>query len=65
MLDKILTDNNLGTDVALSTFLGISPPVISKIRHCRAGVGASLIIRIHEVTAMPVREIKGLCEVVQ
>jgi hypothetical protein len=40
--------------------LEVAPPVISKIRHHRLPVGASLLIRMHEVTGMSIRDLRDL-----
>lgn len=45
---------------ALAAFLGIKPPMISKVRHARTMVSAELMITIHEKTGMPIAEIKRL-----
>lgn len=47
-------------DAALSRALEVAPPMISKIRHFRMPVGASLLIRMHEVTDMPMRKLQDL-----
>jgi len=36
----------------------VAPPVISKIRHGRLPIGASLLIRMHEVFDVSIRELK-------
>ena len=36
------------------------PPVISKIRHHRLPVGASLLIRMHEISGMSIRDLRDL-----
>jgi hypothetical protein len=51
---------NLKNDAALSRALEVAPPVISKIRHRRLPVGASMLIRMHEVSTMSVRELRDL-----
>ena len=38
----------------------VAPPVISKIRHRTLPVGASLLIRMHEVTQMSIRDLRDL-----
>ena len=38
----------------------VAPPVISKIRHGRLPVGASLLIRMHEETGMNIGELRDL-----
>jgi hypothetical protein len=40
--------------------LEVAPPVISKIRHRRLPVGASLLIRMHEVSDLSIRELRIL-----
>lgn len=47
-------------DAALSRALEVAPPVISKIRHGRLPIGASLLIRMYEVTDIAIRELKAI-----
>lgn len=60
LMDHLLKKLNLKNDAALSRALEVAPPVISKIRHHRLPVGASLLIRMHEKTNMPIRELRDL-----
>src|SRR3954453_19812872 len=60
LLDFLLEKMNLKNDAALSRKLEVAPPVISKIRHRRLPVGGSMLIRMHEVTTMSVRELRDL-----
>ena len=60
LLDTLLEKMNLKNDAALSRMLEVAPPVISKIRHRRLPVGASLLIRMHETTGMSIRELRDL-----
>ena len=50
----------LKNDAALSRMLEVAPPVISNIRHHRLPVGASILIRMHEVTGMSIRDLRDL-----
>lgn len=50
----------LRNDAALSRALEVSPPVISKIRHKRSPLGASVLIRMHEVSGLSIRELHEL-----
>ena len=59
-LDILLGKMQLKNDAALSRMLEVAPPVISKIRHHRLPVGASLLIRMHEVTGMSIRDLRDL-----
>ena len=60
LLDTLQATLKLKNDAALSRTLGLSPPVISKIRHRQIPVGASVLIRIHEVTHLSIAVLRGL-----
>ncbi|RJG04041.1 hypothetical protein [Noviherbaspirillum sedimenti] len=60
LLDSLLEKLHLKNDAALSRALEVAPPVISKIRHRRLPVGASLLIRMHEVSDLSIRELRSL-----
>ena len=60
LLDTLRERMQLKNDAALSRLLEVAPPVISKIRHRALPVGASLLIRMHEVTQMSIRELRAL-----
>lgn len=60
LLDTLIRYLNLKNDAALSRVLEVAPPVISKIRHNRLPVGASLLIRMHEVTDLSIKELRRL-----
>jgi hypothetical protein len=60
LLDTMLEKLQLKNDAALSRVLEVAPPVISKIRHRRLPVGASLLIRMHEVSDLSVAELREL-----
>lgn len=62
LLDHLITQLGLKNDAALARELDMAAPVISKIRHGRLPIGASFLISAHEVTGLPVyqlREIMG------
>lgn len=59
-LDTLLGKLNLKNDAALSRMLEVAPPVISKIRHHRLPIGASLLIRMHEVSDISIRDLRDL-----
>jgi hypothetical protein len=60
LLDQLLNQLELKNDAALSRALEVGPPVISKIRHQRLPIGASLLIRMHEVSDMSIRDLRYL-----
>src|SRR5947209_19343689 len=60
LLDSLIEKLHLKNDAALSRALEVAPPVISKIRHRRLPVGASLLIRMHEVSDLSIRDLRTL-----
>ena len=60
LLGALIEKLHLKNDAALSRALEVAPPVISKIRHRRLPVGASLLIRMHEETELSIRELRAL-----
>lgn len=64
LLDAIIAMLSIKNDAALSRALEVAPPVLSKIRHHKQVIGASLLIRIHEVSDLSIREIKALAGMV-
>ena len=60
LLDSLIERLNLKNDAALSRALEVAPPVISKIRHRRLPVGASLLIRMHEVSDLSIKDLRVL-----
>jgi hypothetical protein len=60
LLDTLIDNLLLKNDAALCRALEVSPPVLSKIRHRKLPVGASLLIRMHEVTGLNIRDLRFL-----
>lgn len=60
LLDDLIVKLNLKNDAALSVALEVTPPVISKLRSNRLPVGPSMVLKIHEVSGLPVKEIKEM-----
>ena len=60
LLNTLIKQLKLKNDAALSRTLEVAPPVISKIRHRRLPVGASLLIRMHEASGMSIRALRDL-----
>lgn len=60
ILNHILAVAKLKNDAALARLLDVAPPVISKIRAQKLPFGPTLIIKAHEMTGMPVAEIKSV-----
>jgi plasmid maintenance system antidote protein VapI len=60
LLDEIIRKLDLKNDAALSRVLEVAPPVISKIRHNTLPIGATILIRMHEVTHFSIRELREM-----
>lgn len=60
LLDHIMAKFHLKNDAALANFLQIKPPIISKIRNRHYGMSADLLIRIHDLTDIPVRALRNI-----
>ena len=60
LLDKLVEMLGLSTDRALATLLEVEPPVLSKIRHRKLSVGATLLLRMHDASALSIRALRDL-----
>lgn len=60
LLDAFIKKFALKNDVALARHLEVAPPVISKIRHRSSPIGASLLIRMHDISGLTIAELRDL-----
>jgi plasmid maintenance system antidote protein VapI len=60
LLDALIEKLNLKNDAALSRLLEVAPPVISKLRHGALPIGPTMLIRMHEVSDLGIREMRAL-----
>lgn len=60
VLDAVIQKLKLKNDAALSRVLEVAPPVISKIRHQVLPIGATILLRMHEVSDFSIRELRSL-----
>lgn len=60
LLDSVIALRRLKNDAELSKLLMLAPSNISKIRHRRARLSATVILRMHEVFDIPIAELKRL-----
>lgn len=61
-LDTLIEELGLKNDAALARALEVLPPVISKLRHRKLPIGATMLLRAHELTGSHVREIRKWAE---
>jgi hypothetical protein len=62
LLDTLIERMNLKNDAELCRVLEVQPPIISKIRHRKLNVGATILLRMHEKSNIPIRELKELTD---
>jgi plasmid maintenance system antidote protein VapI len=60
LLDALAERLGAKNDAALSRSLEVAPPVLSKIRHGRLPVGATILLRMHEASGIGIRELRDL-----
>ena len=60
LLDTLIEKLKLKNDAELCRVLEVQPPIISKIRHRKLNVGATILLRMHEKSNIPIRELKEL-----
>ena len=60
LLDTLRNRLHLKNDKALAARLDTSAAVISKIRHRILPVGATLLIRMHEISEISIKELRAL-----
>jgi hypothetical protein len=60
LLDTLIERLHLKNDAELCRVLEVQPPIISKIRHRKLNVGATILLRMHEKSNIPIRELKDL-----
>jgi len=60
LFDTLIKRMHLKNDAALSRVLDVAPPVISKIRHHRLPIGASLMISMHEASGLNIKDLRAL-----
>ncbi|MEN3276024.1 MAG: hypothetical protein V7631_1814 [Massilia sp.] len=60
VLDAVISKLQLKNDAALSRALEVAPPVISKIRHNTLPIGATILLRMHEISDLSIRELRSL-----
>jgi plasmid maintenance system antidote protein VapI len=60
LLKTLLERLGLKSNVALCRVLDITPPLINKIRRGKSEVSAPLLIRMHDISGMSIKELRQL-----
>lgn len=61
LIDTIKARLQLRNDAALSRYLEVGAPLISKMRSRRCGLSAGFLIRAHEACGLEIGEMRRLC----
>lgn len=59
LFDVAIARCKLKNDAALAAELEVAPSIVSKIRHHALPVGPSMVIRVHDITGMPIDSIRA------
>lgn len=59
LIDAMIDKHDLKNDAALARLLKVAPPVISKIRHNGLPVGATFILKCHEIAGLSVENVRS------
>ena len=60
LLDHVKRKLGYRSDAKLSFSLAVAPPVISKIRKRKLPVGHMILIRLHEITGISIKDLRAL-----
>ena len=60
LLEYLKSIMSLPTDAALAAQLGVQRAVLSRIRNRKTDFGAALLLRIHEMTDIPIKELRRI-----
>jgi hypothetical protein len=60
LLDALIAKLSLKNDSALAKTLKVAPPVLSKLRHGKLPVGATILCKASEATDLNVRQLREL-----
>ena len=58
LLDRLCTAVGARSYSALGRVIDVSPSVLSKVRHRRLAISGEILLRMHEKTGIPIRELR-------
>lgn len=59
-LDGLIARLGVRSSSALARMVGLSPSVISKVRHQRLAISGEILLQIHDATDIPIRELRRM-----
>jgi len=64
LLDEVMKRIGARSDAHLARMTKIAAPVISHVRHKRLVIGDSILLKLHDATGLPARELRALMGIV-
>lgn len=61
LLDSIKQHYGLSSDRELADFLDLTGPQISRIRNSGSALTAVVVLKIHEISGLPMSQLKDMC----
>jgi plasmid maintenance system antidote protein VapI len=61
LLDSIKQQYGLSSDRELAEFLDLTGPQISRIRNSGVALTAVVVLKIHEMSGLPISRLKDMC----
>ncbi len=58
LIDRLCKAVGARSYSALGRVIDVSPSVLSKVRHRRLGVSSEILLKIHDATGIPIRELR-------
>ncbi len=59
-LDSLIATMKLKNDAALCRAINVKPPAISKIRHAMLPVTPSILLKIHDASAISIADLRAM-----
>ncbi len=59
-VDGLIRRLGVRSYAALARVVGLSPSVISKVRHRRLVISSKILVQVHEATDIPIRELRRM-----
>jgi transcriptional regulator with XRE-family HTH domain len=60
LLDTVMEALSLKSDAGLARRLDVTPPLISLLRSGKRRIGPSMLLRMHEVSDIPISQLRAL-----
>lgn len=59
LLDFVIAHKGLKNDAAFGRLVGLTPPQVSKMRHCKIRVTGDVLLQIHDRTTLALDQLRA------